>query len=208
MTRTPRHLARIFIIAAAGCSGVLLPRLLAQAPIGLIGSRHVEASVFYEDIDAAGVDDGLGLAVRANIPLHPVLDLAISGAHEEIDTNDFRERSVFATLVAHWNARDITPYVTLGAGNVWQSVRIDGEKISEDEAVFAAGLGFEAPVADRTALDGRVTYHRYADNDLDAYWIYGLGLNHGFTERVVGTVSVQFRESDSIIVSVGAAFRF
>ena len=196
---------RVAIFGAA----IFAPTLLnAQSSPGLIGERYAEISAFYEDVDIAGVDNGLGIGLRANFPVTSALDIAISGAMEEIDTNDFREQNLFASVIAHWDARDLTPYLAAGIGNIWQSVTITGDKISEDEAVYFAGLGVEAPIGDRTALDAHATYHRYASDDAGDYWIYGLSLNHWFSEKLAGTASVNFRDSDSILYSVGVAFRF
>jgi hypothetical protein len=110
--------------------------------------------------------------------------------------------------VAHYNAKDITPYALIGIGNIWQSVTIEGDKISEDEAVYALGAGIEAPIGDRTALDFRATYYKYASDDLGHYWIYGASLNHWFSDRIGATLAANFRESDSTIFSLGIALRF
>jgi hypothetical protein len=199
----------IFIRAAIFSTAIFAPAVLnAQSSAGLIGERYAEVSAFYEDVDIAGVDNGLGIGLRANFPVTTALDIAINGAMEEIDTNDYQEQNLFASVIAHWDARDLTPYLVAGIGNVWQSVTVAGEKISEDEAVYLAGAGIEAPIGDRTALDARATYHRYASDDGGDYWIYGLSLNHWFSEKLAGTAAVSFRDSDSILYSVGVAFRF
>lgn len=201
----PGILTRAGIFAVA----IFAPALLnAQSQAGLIGERFAEVSAFYEDVDIAGVDNGLGVGVRANFPVSTALDIAVSGAMEKIDTNDYEEQNLFASVIAHWDARDLTPYVVAGLGTIWQSVTVAGEEISADEAVYLAGLGVEAPVGDSTALDLRATYHRYTDDDLGDYWIYGLSLNHWFSQKLAGTATVSFRDGDSILYSVGAAFRF
>lgn len=205
-TMTSR-LTRLLVPSAILASAIFAPLVIhAQNSAGLVGSRYAEVWGFYEDVDIRGVDDGLGLGVRANFPVHAAIDIAVSGAMETIDTNDFEEQNLVATVVAHWDARDLTPYVTAGIGNVWQSVTVAGDKISDDEAIYLAGLGVEAPIGDRTALDAHATYHRYASGDLGDYWIYGVSLNHRFTDRIAGTAAVNFRESDSILFSAGVAF--
>jgi hypothetical protein len=201
-----RHLGVSLLALAAG---IFVPSSIqAQAPTGLIGARYAGVSLFFENIREEGIDDGWGIAVRANLPLHAAIDLSISGVQEEIDTNRFRERNAFATLTAHWAFKDLTPFVSGSVGQVWQSAVVDGVKYSDDEPIYAVSAGVEAPIADRTAFDLRVTYHKYFSGDLGDYWITSAGLNHWLTDRVAVTGSVGFREGDSTIFSLGGVVRF
>jgi hypothetical protein len=196
--------AAIFGVAAA----IFAPSLAAQISPGLLGTRHFEASLFTEDIREQGIDSGTGLTLRVNLPLRESIDLNIGGILETIDTYDFEEKQAMATLVVHGEASGFRPFADVSLGGVWQSSTVDGVNYKDDQAFGGLGVGVEAPVADATALVGRIAYNKFFSSEAGDFWLYSVGVNHWVSRKFVILGAATFREQDSIYYSVGIGLKF
>lgn len=190
-----------------GAGLIFAGSLSAQMTPGLIGTRYVEASMFVEDIQSSGIDSGTGILVRANVPVAKQLDAAVLGTFESIDTASFREKQLGASLAAHWGD-ETKAFLDLSVVNVWQSSKWAGVKYSDNNALYAVGIGMEAPVSDATAAFFRISFNRYFDDDLGDYMLYTIGVNHRLNERLFFIGSVAFREDDSIYYNFGLGVKF
>lgn len=204
-------LRRFSYAAVVGAAVIFGARLSAQITPGLIGTRYVEGTFFLEDIKEAGIDNGTGFGVRANLPIGANLDGSIATSIENIDTGDFQEKQLAATLTGHWavgQSGESRVFADSTLGNVWQSSKWAGVKYSEDHAFYGVGVGMEVPAGDATAALFKVAYNRYFKSSLGHYWLYTIGLNHRMNDKFSILGAVTFRDSDSIIYSFGGAFRF
>jgi hypothetical protein len=202
ITKILRH-AAIF-----GLAVIFTHSLCAQITAGTLGRRYAGVFVFTEDIRAAGIDNGTGATFVLNLPVHPNLDFSLSGLSERISTNDYRETQFLATLTAHREMSGVTPFFDVTLGNVRQSSEVNGIDYREDQNLYALGGGIEAPVADATALFGRIAFNQYFKNRLGHYWTYTVGLNHWFTPKVGCVGSVTWRGNDSTYLGFGLNLRF
>jgi hypothetical protein len=141
-----------------------------------------------------------------NLPLNANFDFSVNGFYERISTNSFNEKRAWATLTAYQEMSGFKPFLDLSLGNRWQSSSAFGQNFSSSDGNWTVGGGVEAPIADATALVGRVAYTRNFDKG--QHWTYTFGVNHWFNEKISGVASVSFWESESTTYSVGLNFRF
>jgi hypothetical protein len=193
---------------ALSLSLMVTASLSAQIQAGLLGKRTVGLSGFAEYIRTSNIDNGSGALLGVNLPLGANFDFGLSGSYESIPTNSFQEKQLLASLTSYLALDSFKPFADVSIGNIWQSSTVGGFQYSDNKSIYALGAGVEAPVSDATALVGRISYNKYFDSKLGHHWTYAFGINHWFTERVAGVVSVAFRGSDSIIYTVGLALCF
>jgi len=194
-------------IALASFLGVV-GSLSAQIQAGFLGRRTVSITGFLEDFDTSGIADGNGVSLAANLPLTSNFDLGLSGYHEWISTNSFREKQLAASVIAYYEMSGFKPFADISVGNVWQSSTVRGIRYSDNNGFYSFGAGVEAPISDSTALTARVGHSEYFDAALGGHWNYVFGISHWFTEKAAVLVSVNFRESDSLIYSFGVGVCF
>lgn len=180
----------------------------AQIQAGLLGQRYAGVSVFTESLRDRNISNGNGGDLSVNLPAATNLDFAFGGSYERFSDYSVEDKRLFGTIRAHHDLNGFRPFVDLSLIGTWQSSKVGSYSYSSNDGIWAAGVGVEVPVADATAIIGRAAYQKYFKSENGHYWTYSMGLQHWFTERLGGQISVLFWESDSVIYSAGLNIRF
>ena len=212
MTYNKIILSALAIAAVASSSFAQTESAPAATSAGLLGQRYVAVSGLTEDFrDAGGLDNAFGGTIGANVPVTANLDLGFGYGYERLSDSSlkYREHVLSASLTPYLKvAENLKLFADAVVGHAWAKADTFGVTDSDNDGIWAAGVGAEFAVASRTALTGRVAYNDTFDSNSDGSWSFTGGVNHWFTEKVAGVASVTFVEDDSIIYQIGVAFRF
>lgn len=192
----------------AGALFTLSCPLSAQREAGLIGKQYAGLTVFTEDVQHADVGQGYGTGLIANFPLAPSLDLSLSASYEKFNDVHLTDKRLGATLVAYKELSGVKVFADGSLSNTWQSIKFADQRLTNNDGIYALGVGVEVPIASATALFGRVAYNRYFDQANGDYWTFSFGLNHWISEKLGLVIAVTAYEDDSIVYGAGVNLRF
>lgn len=197
-----------FAAAVFGCVLAFSSTVNGQTVAGLIGQRHANLSIFTESLRDRNISNGYGGSVGLNVPMTSFLDFTAGGSFERFSDYSVRDQRAFAGLTAYHDFGTFKAFADTSYGGTWQSSKVAGITYDANDSIFALGGGLEAPVADTSAIFGRVSWNRYSDSSRGHYWTYTAGANHWFNQKYGAVGLVTFFESDSITFSLGMTVRF
>lgn len=204
MITTHRSL-RIFI--AAG-SLLLAGSLFAQMDPGFLGKRYAGAGLFIESVHDADIGSGTGFLGTANLPLITGIDVNGFASYERFSDYSIRDQRLGATLVAYKELEYFKPFIEAGVAGTWQESTFGNQTYKSHDGIYIAGLGVEASVGRMTALFLKADFNKYFDSDNGDYWTYTAGLNTWFNEKIGGSFSVAFNESETTVYTFGVVYRY
>ncbi len=191
-----------------GALSALQCSLFAQIEAGLIGKHYAGLTVFTEDAHSYDIGSGFGAGVMVNFPVGPHLDISAGTSFERFGDVDLTDKRLSTGVTAYQEVNGLKLFVDGTLAGTWQSIKINGRSVSNNDGIYGIGAGFEAPITPTTALFGRVGYNRYFDRDNGDYWLFSLGLNHWISEKLGLVVTVSSYEDDSIVYAAGVILRF
>lgn len=180
----------------------------AQMDPGFLGKRYAGAGLFVEKVHDADIDAGIGILASANLPLASHLDLTGFASHERFSDYSIRDKRLGALLVAYWELDYFKPFIEAGAAGTWQSSTIAGRKYENNDGLYIGGLGVEAAISRTTAFFLKAEFNKYFDSENGDFWTYTAGANTWFNDKIGGTLSVAFNESETTVYSLGVVYRF
>lgn len=189
----------------------------AQQPAtqtGLLGQRYVNAAFSVTNLRAIS-DDGYGTSIGINLPVCPNADVSFGYDYDWLDVLGAKAYGHTLTAAATFYARShgIKPFVGLGVGYQWSTIKVSGFKSTDSNAIWAAGLGVEIPSGFVT-LTPSVSYtDAFKSNSGGGQWSYGVEANHWFTSKVAGFADVTYADptgsgGESWIYRVGVRVKF
>lgn len=202
---THHRLLRTFI---ASCTLLVAGVGFAQMDPGFLGKRYVGAGLFFESVNDADLDAGTGFLGTANLPLGPFIDINGFASYERFNNYDIRDERLGATIVAYKELDYFKPFIEGGVAGTWQSSTFGGITYKRHDGIYIAGLGVEAAIGRATALFLKADFNKYFDSDNGDYWTYTAGVNTWFNEKIGGSFTVAFNESETTVFTFGLAYRF
>jgi|GEM_PF-928714 len=195
-------------LIAAGALFVSCCPLFAQRDAGLLGKQYAGLTVFTEDVRHVDIGSGYGTGVTANFPVTSHLDVSLAASYERFNDVRLTDKRLNASVVGYQEVSGVKLFVDGSLGSTSQSIKIADQKITNNDGLYAFGIGIEAPIAPATALFGRIAYNRYFDQDNGDYWTYSVGLNHWISEKLGLVIAVTAYDDDSIVYGAGVNLRF
>jgi hypothetical protein len=176
---------------------------------GLIGKRYLGADfVFtdYRDLEA----DGFGGGISVNLPVSPAVDIGLSYGYDLLDGDNLEVSSHGLTGGAVWYSQQdgYKPFMSASLGFVQSETEIGTFEDSDGNMVYSVGLGVEAPIGDKTAITGEVSYADGFDSGYEDSIGIEVGLVHWLSNKFALEGSVYVVEDDSITLNIGARFVF
>jgi hypothetical protein len=202
-------------LAALAASASLFAQTRAEdtSAAGLLGYRYAGAGFSVVDFrrDLSALSNGTGPTAFVNLPVAANIDLGLAYDYMRSSNANYklREHSVGATVRAYNRYEGVKLFSDATLGYAWSRARVPAAnfRLSDDDAFWSLGVGVEAPVANATALVGRVGYNDDFNRGSGS-WTFTGGANHWFTSNVFGQATVTFVERDAIIYGISAGVRF
>jgi hypothetical protein len=161
-----------------------------------------------EHVREGDIGNGYGFGGGVNLPLQENWDFGVGASYLHYSDFDFKDRRLDANLRGHLRADDFTPFADLLLGYSAQSSAVGGVKYTNHDGQVGFGIGAEIPVGPATALQGRVAYWRWFDQQNGHYWTYALGANHWFTPKLNVAVEVVGLDSETVTFRISSSVRF
>jgi hypothetical protein len=199
-----KRLSLLILGSGLGCC----PFAFAQSDAGLIGKRYIRVDGAMEQARQEDIGNGYGFGGGVNLPLLENWDLGLSASYLHYSDFDFKDRRLDANLRGHLRADDFTPFADLLLGYSAQSSAVGGVKYTNHDGQVGLGLGAEVPISPATALQGRVAYWRWFDQQNGHYWTYTLGANHWFTPKLNVAAEVVWLDSETVTFRLSSSVRF
>jgi hypothetical protein len=201
------HQTSLRLLVVTGCL-LLGSAASAQMDPGFLGKRYAGAGLFIETVKEGNLDAGTAALAVVNQPLGANLDLNGYASYERFSDYSIRDKRIGANLVGYRELEYFKPFVELGVAGTWQSSEFNGRKYENHDGIYIGGLGVEAAVGRQTAVFLKANFNKYFDSDNGDYWTYTLGLNTWFNDKIGGSASIAFNESETTVYTFAAVYRF
>ena len=191
-------------LAALAAGACMFGQTVDTTSAGLLGKRYASAGLFAADFRDSPIDTGIGAQLGVNLPVAANLDVAFSYEYVHIDDSlvDANGNALGATARYHTLWSGVKPFADATLGYTWLDADNWISGFEYDEFFWDLGVGVEIPVANATAIIGRVGYSELFDNDFDGSWNFTVGASHWFSPRLAGTIQVTFAAGGATMLNV------
>ncbi len=211
-----KHPNIITVAIALGSMSLISTALPAdgQDP-GLIGQRYAGGDLSLEHYHSSRFDDAQGGSLTLNLPVAPGFDANFGYAPSHLMGSNYSrtEGLLRGSLIAYSSDEYGKPFFAVTLAQAWDTTKVMGTSSDNNSTLWGLGAGVEVPYGNDTAMTCSLSYSdAFRSSTRNPAWRYSLQVNHWFTPKVSGVVSLSYDQvshaPDGLLFTLGARVTF